>query len=277
MADKKISALTSATTPLAGTEVLPIVQSGATVQVSVNNLTIGKTVQTGTLLSGTSNAVGQITSFASATNDGAENAVSVMRFGTTYGSAIFHNYNSALNRETVNIAVSDGSGSPATNTLTKYRATADGSHYFYGATTSTLQMSVSSGNLILANGNVVISTSGKGAVGTGGAFLQTYGLVAAAGSLDLSINANGFVGTLSVSATRGNFNPQSTRTVFAVSCYGTTLTTTSLHTQNGSGGSNSFSVTCPSAGVVRVTDTSGYGSDTAIYITFHGAFNYLYA
>lgn len=38
MADKKISALTSATTPLAGTEVLPIVQSGATVKVAVSAL-----------------------------------------------------------------------------------------------------------------------------------------------------------------------------------------------------------------------------------------------
>jgi hypothetical protein len=38
MADKKISALTSATTPLDGTEVLPIVQSGATVKVANNDL-----------------------------------------------------------------------------------------------------------------------------------------------------------------------------------------------------------------------------------------------
>jgi hypothetical protein len=45
MADKKISALTVATTPLAGTEVLPIVQSGTTKKVSVDDLTIGKTVQ----------------------------------------------------------------------------------------------------------------------------------------------------------------------------------------------------------------------------------------
>ena len=44
MADKKISALTAAATPLAGTEVLPIVQSGSTVKVSVDNLTYGKTV-----------------------------------------------------------------------------------------------------------------------------------------------------------------------------------------------------------------------------------------
>lgn len=44
MADKKISALTTATAPLAGTEVLPIVQSGSTVKVTVANLTAGRTV-----------------------------------------------------------------------------------------------------------------------------------------------------------------------------------------------------------------------------------------
>lgn len=44
MADKKISQLTGASTPLTGTEVLPIVQSGSTVKVSVDNLTKGKTV-----------------------------------------------------------------------------------------------------------------------------------------------------------------------------------------------------------------------------------------
>lgn len=40
MANSKISALTSATTPLAGTEVLPIVQSSATVKVATNDLTV---------------------------------------------------------------------------------------------------------------------------------------------------------------------------------------------------------------------------------------------
>jgi hypothetical protein len=44
MADLKISQLPAATVPLAGTEVLPIVQSGATKQVSVDNLTTGKAV-----------------------------------------------------------------------------------------------------------------------------------------------------------------------------------------------------------------------------------------
>jgi hypothetical protein len=44
MADLKISQLPAATTPLAGTEVLPIVQSGTTKQVAVNDLTAGKAV-----------------------------------------------------------------------------------------------------------------------------------------------------------------------------------------------------------------------------------------
>jgi hypothetical protein len=44
MADVKISGLPASTTPLAGTEVLPIVQGGATKQVSVDNLTTGKSV-----------------------------------------------------------------------------------------------------------------------------------------------------------------------------------------------------------------------------------------
>ena len=44
MADAKISALPAATTPLAGTEVLPIVQGGVTDQVSVANLTAGRAI-----------------------------------------------------------------------------------------------------------------------------------------------------------------------------------------------------------------------------------------
>lgn len=44
MADSKISALPAATTPLAGTEVLPIVQSGATKKVAVSDLTAGRPI-----------------------------------------------------------------------------------------------------------------------------------------------------------------------------------------------------------------------------------------
>ena len=44
MADKKISQLTAASTPLAGTEVLPIVQSGATVKIAISDVTAGRAV-----------------------------------------------------------------------------------------------------------------------------------------------------------------------------------------------------------------------------------------
>jgi hypothetical protein len=59
MADKKISQLTAAATPLAGTEVLPIVQGGSTVKVSVDNLTAGKAVSASglTLTGGTAKGV----------------------------------------------------------------------------------------------------------------------------------------------------------------------------------------------------------------------------
>jgi hypothetical protein len=51
MADKKISQLTAATTPLAGTEVLPIVQTGATVKASIAN------VQAAPVAAGTANGI----------------------------------------------------------------------------------------------------------------------------------------------------------------------------------------------------------------------------
>lgn len=58
MTNKKISALTSATTPLAGTEVLPIVQSSATVKVSVSDLTAGRNVSMADLTTTGNNILG---------------------------------------------------------------------------------------------------------------------------------------------------------------------------------------------------------------------------
>jgi hypothetical protein len=57
MADTKISALPASTTPLAGTEVLPIVQSGATKQVSVANLTAGRAISATELTLTTGNLI----------------------------------------------------------------------------------------------------------------------------------------------------------------------------------------------------------------------------
>jgi hypothetical protein len=75
MPNSKISALTSATTPLAGTEALPIVQSGATTQVSVANLTAGRAV------SGLSFSAATIGAPSSTT-------LSIQANGTTYATVL---------------------------------------------------------------------------------------------------------------------------------------------------------------------------------------------
>ena len=89
MSDKKISQLTAATTPLAGTEVLPIVQSSTTDQVSVANLTAGRSVSAGSLtlttspLAATSGGTGQNSAF---TTNGIPYATSTTALTT--GSAL---------------------------------------------------------------------------------------------------------------------------------------------------------------------------------------------
>jgi hypothetical protein len=57
MADTKISALPASTTPLAGTEVLPIVQSSATKKVSVADLTAGRAISATSVTASTGNFV----------------------------------------------------------------------------------------------------------------------------------------------------------------------------------------------------------------------------
>jgi len=141
MADKKISALTSASTPLAGTEVLPIVQSGATVKVAVSDLTAGRAVGTAALT-----ATGLITapkgSSAGITiGDVTTNSNSVLRMqGTSAG----YNWQIANNLNSSGIEFT--------------QSTATG-----GTTYSTPKFEMlNTGNFNVAAGNVVMGTSGKG-------------------------------------------------------------------------------------------------------------------
>lgn len=143
MADKKISQLTAATTPLAGTEVLPIVQSSTTVKATANDVTnraIGPTsVAIGTALDGTLQSIG----LAGATD------------GTTYG----------LNKWTPSTA------EPTTydlklNTRFAGAGATGGWQYdfitrdFY--TGSKTYLRFLGGNTVLPDGNLVIGTAGKG-------------------------------------------------------------------------------------------------------------------
>jgi hypothetical protein len=125
MADKKISALTGASTPLAGTEVLPIVQSGSTVKVSVANLTAGRAVSTGAL-----SVVA-----ADATLDNAYSLKGKLAAGTAV---------SMIRRNSSDQVAIDEDG--------------------YGAVIgfSGFRLQVSGGNATLQNGNFVPSTAAKG-------------------------------------------------------------------------------------------------------------------
>ena len=57
MADKKISQLATASTPLAGTEVVPVVQSGSTVKVPVSDLTAGRAVSAASYTASTGDVI----------------------------------------------------------------------------------------------------------------------------------------------------------------------------------------------------------------------------
>ena len=89
MADTKISALPASTTPLAGTETLPIVQSNTTKKVSVANLTAGRAVSaTSVALNGAASAL-----TASFIRNG---EYSCSPFGADYQMGTFGSYNDDL-------------------------------------------------------------------------------------------------------------------------------------------------------------------------------------
>lgn len=72
MADKKISALDAASTPLAGTEVVALVQSGTTKKVPVSDLTAGRAISATQLTLTTGNLIvanGQGINFSAAGGD----------------------------------------------------------------------------------------------------------------------------------------------------------------------------------------------------------------
>ena len=133
MADKKISALTAASTPLAGTEVLPIVQSGATVKVAVSDLTAGRAVAMG--------------------------SGSVIGNGSAYSNLTLNSSSAGgfdLNIQTAGVGRWVVSKTPTVDDFFIYRYSDAGSY-----AGNPLQISRANGNVRLEN-NLVIGTSGNG-------------------------------------------------------------------------------------------------------------------
>lgn len=153
MADKKISALTSATTPLAGTEVLPIVQSGSTVKVAVSNLTAGRAVSTGVLTSSASSNRSAITS----TSNGAYATITTSgktSTGTNVGFEAGVNIladNTYEVYDTVNSALT-----------VRYLNGNSGYWWFFGNGNARFKIENDTGNVTANVGNFVVGTAGKG-------------------------------------------------------------------------------------------------------------------
>ena len=120
MADSKISGLPASTTPLAGTEVLPIVQGGQTRQVSVANLTAGRAVSATTVSATTSvtTPVIQATSSAGGTlnNNG---GTAQLQWGSGGGSNLSLEVATNINPANAAVAISPtGTGTVTINPAT---------------------------------------------------------------------------------------------------------------------------------------------------------------
>lgn len=182
MADLKISQLTGATTPLAGTEVLPIVQSASTVKVSVENvLNYGK-INLNATAAPTPGITG--TAFQVVQADGVQNYVTAYAFGAVTNRFVGIRANGTNAAKTAiasgnALAFFGGSGYGATayaNAVTGYmnvRASeawtdsAWGTELAFvytanGGTTTSTGMLVNGTGITASLGNFVPATAGRG-------------------------------------------------------------------------------------------------------------------
>jgi hypothetical protein len=151
MADKKISALTAASTPLAGTEVLPIVQSGTTVKVAVSDLTTGRAVSALSLTTATIQAA----SSAGGTlkNNG---GTAQMQWGSGGGSNL--SLEVATNINPANAAVNISPTGTGTVTINPATASTMNNVAIGGTTALTGRFT----SVTATTGNFVVGTSGQG-------------------------------------------------------------------------------------------------------------------
>ena len=141
MADTKISALTAATTPLAGTEVAPIVQSGTTVKAAVTSFTNGLPLTPSSVTLTIGNVI---------LNGGLASDVGLLKnTGQSYG-----------------VGTDRWIGSDGTTSTWFYNVPTGGNHYF--AINNVNKLTVVGNNVNIPDGNLVVGTSGKGVQLSGG-------------------------------------------------------------------------------------------------------------
>ena len=169
MADTKISGLPASTTPLAGTEVLPIVQSSTTKQVSVANLTAGRAVSVNSLTSTIDSLINGIAigkgagaqsqNNALGSNTLNQNTTDNQNTGVGFNSLFFNktgSSNTALGISTLvsnttatnQTAVGAGSLSAATTAVATFGAITAGSGYTDGTYTAVAMTPVSGATFV---------------------------------------------------------------------------------------------------------------------------------
>jgi hypothetical protein len=234
MADKKISALTAATTPLAGTEVLPIVQSGATVKVSISNVTAGRAVSASSLTASTGSFIvstsgqgittgsaiplglGTNNTLTAVTIDTSSNllvgttvadnklTVSASSSGAAAGALSLVNPNDGVGTAADLDFVCHSSGTLATGRIRGLIAGADNypmSFWTYGGGGIAERMRITAaGDVSVATGNLVIATTAKG-VTTGSAIPLGLGVNNAVTAVTIDTSSNVGIGTTSPAAT----------------------------------------------------------------------------
>jgi hypothetical protein len=173
MANSKISALTSATTPLAGTETLPVVQSSTTKQVSVANLTAGRAVSASSFSANTTNVFAKFSTELTGGNAylarfNSSNKPAGIYTGGSSGESFFganlnwssgNVFNYTLNGLMWYMGDPGGSGTQVVLGLASGTA---GNSAGVDTASTVLHRWNTSGDYTLVNGNVVIGTSGKG-------------------------------------------------------------------------------------------------------------------
>jgi hypothetical protein len=159
MADVKISGLPASTVPLAGTEVLPIVQGGATKQVSIANVTAGRAIAATSITTDTYKA-------ASSSGGVLQNSSGAAQLQWGSGGGNNLSVDVAININPANAAVAispTGTGtvaiSPAGALTINPTAASTINNTSIGATTASTGRFTS---VTATTGNVVIGTSGQG-------------------------------------------------------------------------------------------------------------------
>lgn len=165
MADKKISALTAASLPLAGTEVLPIVQGGATVKVSSDNLT------TKNFRSNATDGILQVAGPGAGTTRVMNTPNANFTVARTDAAQTFTGIQVFTNAGNENIRLSDGSANSTLqqNSAALYFNVNDSSAvngtFFWrssNALTTVMTLNGANGNLTANTGNFVVGTAGRG-------------------------------------------------------------------------------------------------------------------